>query len=103
MTNEVLFHYTVLSSILFAIGILGMLVNRKNLINILISLEISLLAANMNFVVFSYYLAEISGRIFSLVVLTMAAAETAIGLAILVVFFRNKGSISIERADEMKG
>lgn len=80
-----------------------MVINRKNLIAILISLEIALLAVNMNFVVFSYYIGEISGKIFSLVILTVAAAETSIGLAILVVFFRRRGSISIEIADDMKG
>ena len=96
-------HFLVLSSLLFIIGIFGIFLNRKNLIIILMSIELILLAVNINFVSFSYFLGDLTGQIFSLFVLTVAAAEAAIGLAILVCFFRNKGSIAVDDANVMKG
>ena len=96
-------HYLALASILFVIGIFGVFLNKKNIIIILMSIELMLLAVNINFVAFSSYLNDITGQIFSLLVLTVAAAEAAIGLAILVIYFRNKGSISVEDITEMKG
>lgn len=96
-------HYLVLASILFVIGIFGVFLNKKNIIIILMSIELMLLAVNINFVAFSSYLNDIIGQIFSLLILTVAAAEAAIGLAILVIYFRNKGSISVEDINEMKG
>jgi NADH-quinone oxidoreductase subunit K len=96
-------HYLVLASILFVIGIFGVFLNKKNIIIILMSIELMLLAVNINFVAFSSYLNDIMGQIFSLLILTVAAAEAAIGLAILVVYFRNKGSISVDDINEMKG
>ena len=99
----VLNHYLVLASILFVIGISGVFLNKKNIIIILMSIELMLLAVNINFVAFSSYLNDIMGQIFSLLILTVAAAEAAIGLAILVIYFRNKGSISVDDINEMKG
>tara|TARA_Y100001933_G_C18552691_1_gene377983 strand:+ start:108 stop:413 length:306 start_codon:yes stop_codon:yes gene_type:complete len=96
-------HFLVLSSLLFIIGVFGIFLNRKNLIIILMSIELILLAVNINFVSFSYFLGDLTGQIFSLFVLTVAAAEAAIGLAILVCFFRNKGSIAVDDANVMKG
>ena len=96
-------HYLALASILFVIGIFGVFLNKKNIIIILMSIELMLLAVNINFVAFSSYLNDIIGQIFSLLVLTVAAAEAAIGLAILVIYFRNKGSISVEDITELKG
>lgn len=96
-------HYLVLAAILFVIGIFGVFLNKKNIIIILMSIELMLLAVNINFVAFSSYLNDIMGQIFSLLILTVAAAEAAIGLAILVIFFRNKGSISVDDINEMKG
>ena len=96
-------HFLVLSSLLFLIGVFGIFLNRKNVIIILMSIELILLAVNINFVSFSYFLGELTGQIFSLFVLTVAAAEAAIGLAILVCFFRNKGSIAVDDANVMKG
>ena len=96
-------HYLVLASILFVIGIFGVFLNKKNIIIILMSIELMLLAVNINFVAFSSYLNDIIGQIFSLLILTVAAAEAAIGLAILVIYFRNKGSISVDDINEMKG
>ena len=93
----------VLSSLLFLIGVFGIFLNRKNVIIILMSIELILLAVNINFVSFSYFLGDLTGQIFSLFVLTVAAAEAAIGLAILVCFFRNKGSIAVDDANVMKG
>ena len=94
---------TFLSSLLFLIGVFGIFLNRKNVIIILMSIELILLAVNINFVSFSYFLGDLTGQIFSLFVLTVAAAEAAIGLAILVCFFRNKGSIAVDDANVMKG
>ena len=96
-------HFLILSSMLFLIGVFGIFLNRKNIIIILMSIELILLAVNINFVSFSYFLGDLTGQIFSLFVLTVAAAEAAIGLAILVCFFRNKGSIAVDDANVMKG
>ena len=96
-------HFLILSSLLFLIGTFGIFLNRKNVIIILMSIELILLAVNINFVSFSYFLGDLTGQIFSLFVLTVAAAEAAIGLAILVCFFRNKGSIAVDDANVMKG
>ncbi|MEM7067373.1 MAG: NADH-quinone oxidoreductase subunit NuoK [Pseudomonadota bacterium] len=96
-------HYLSVSAILFSIGMLGIFLNRKNILIILMSIEIILLAVNLNFVAFSQHLNDLMGQIFALFVLTVAAAEAAIGLAILVVFFRNKGSIAVEDVSTMKG
>jgi NADH-quinone oxidoreductase subunit K len=96
-------HYLVLGALLFTIGVFGMFLNRKNVIVILMSIELMLLAVNINFVAFSAFLGDLSGQIFTMFILTVAAAEAAIGLAILVVFFRNKGSIAVEDISDMKG
>ena len=96
-------HFLILSSLLFLIGVFGIFLNRKNVIIILMSIELILLAVNINFVSFSYFLGDLTGQIFSLFVLTVAAAEAAIGLAILVCFFRNKGSIAVDDANVMNG
>lgn len=96
-------HYLTLAAIVFTLGVFGVFLNRKNVIVILMSIELMLLAVNINFVAFSAYLPSIEGQIFSLFVLTVAAAEAAIGLAILVVFFRNKGSIAVEDISELRG
>mgnify|MGYP001315822542 FL=1 len=96
-------HFLILSSLLFLIGVFGIFLNRKNIIIILMSIELILLAVNINFVSFSFFLGDLTGQIFSLFILTVAAAEAAIGLAILVCFFRNKGSIAVDDANLMKG
>lgn len=96
-------HYLTVSAILFTIGIFGIFLNRKNVIIILMSVELILLAVNLNFVAFSSVLHDLVGQIFALFVLTVAAAEAAIGLAILVVFFRNRGSIAVDDINMMKG
>jgi NADH-quinone oxidoreductase subunit K len=96
-------HYLVLGAILFAIGIIGIFLNRKNVIILLMAIELMLLAVNMNFVAFSYYLQDISGQIFVFFILTVAAAEAAIGLAILVVLFRNLHTINVDDLDKLKG
>lgn len=96
-------HYLTVGAILFTIGIFGIFLNRKNVIIILMSIELMLLAVNINFVTFSAYLGDLGGQIFSMFILTVAAAEAAIGLAILVVFFRNRGSIAVEDIAGMKG
>ncbi|MBX3515095.1 MAG: NADH-quinone oxidoreductase subunit NuoK [Xanthobacteraceae bacterium] len=96
-------HYLTVAAILFTLGILGIFLNRKNVIVILMSVELILLAVNINLVAFSAFLNDIVGQIFALLVLTVAAAEAAIGLAILVVFFRNRGSIAVEDINAMKG
>ncbi len=96
-------HYLVLGAILFAIGIVGIFLNRKNVIIILMSIELMLLAVNMNFVAFSHYLQDISGQVFVFFILTVAAAEAAIGLAILVVLFRNQRTINVDDLDKLKG
>jgi NADH-quinone oxidoreductase subunit K len=96
-------NYLVLAAILFTIGVLGIFLNRKNIIVILMSIELILLSVNINFVAFSSFLGDLVGQVFALFVLTVAAAEAAIGLAILVVYYRNRGSIAVEDVDLMKG
>ena len=96
-------HFLVVGAILFVTGIFGIFVNRKNVIVILMSIELMLLAVNVNLVAFSAQLGDLTGQIFTLIILTVAAAEAAIGLAILVVFFRNRGSIAVEDVNMMKG
>ena len=96
-------HYLTLAAILFTIGVLGIFLNRKNIIIILMSVELILLAVNLNFVAFSAYLGDLVGQVFALFILTVAAAEAAIGLAILVVYFRNRGTIAVEDVNLMKG
>ena len=96
-------HYLTVAAILFTLGVLGIFINRKNVIVILMSIELILLAVNINLVAFSTHLNDITGQVFALFVLTVAAAEAAIGLAILVVFFRNRGSIAVDDVNVMKG
>ena len=96
-------HFLILAAIIFTLGVFGIFLNRKNVIVILMSIELMLLAVNINFVAFSAYLQDLTGQIFTMFILTVAAAEAAIGLAILVVFFRNKGSRAVEDISEMKG
>ena len=96
-------HYLTLGAIIFSLGTLGIFLNRKNVIVILMSVELILLAVNINLVSFSIYLEDITGQIFTMLILTVAAAEAAIGLAIIVSYYRNKGSIRVEEIDEMKG
>ncbi len=96
-------HYLILSSLLFAIGVSGLFMNRKNVITILMSVELMLLAVNINFVAFSVHLQDIVGQVFSIIVLSIAAAEVSIGLAILVLYYRNRGSIEIEDINQMRG
>ncbi len=96
-------HYLTLAAILFTLGVFGVFLNRKNVIIILMSVELILLAININFVAFSAYLGDLAGQVFAMFVLTVAAAEAAIGLAIVVVYFRNRGSIEVEDINLMKG
>ena len=96
-------HYLTVGAILFTLGILGIFLNRKNVIVIMMSIELILLAVNINLVAFSAFLGDIVGQVYALIVLTVAAAESAIGLAILVVFYRNRGSIAVEDINLMKG
>jgi len=96
-------HYLVLGAVLFAIGIVGIFLNRKNVIIILMAIELMLLAVNMNFIAFSHYLQDISGQVFVFFILTVAAAESAIGLAILIVLFRNLRTINVDDLDKLKG
>ena len=96
-------HYLSVAAILFALGIFGIFVNRKNVIVILMSIELMLLSVNLNLVAFSTHLNDLVGQVFAMFVLTVAAAEAAIGLAILVVYFRNRGSIAVEDINMMKG
>ena len=96
-------HYLCVSAMLLVIGIFGIFLNRKNIIIILMSIELILLAVNLNFVAFASYIGDLVGQIFTLFILTVAAAEAAIGLAIIVCFFRNRGSISVEDINVMKG
>ena len=103
MTHISLNHFLFLGAILFTIGVLGIFLNKKNLIIILMSIELILLSVNINFVAFSVYLGDLSGQIFAMFTLTVAAAEAAIGLAILVVFFRNLGSIEVQKINKLKG
>ncbi len=96
-------HFLTLAAILFTIGVFGIFLNRKNVIVILMSVELMLLAVNINFVAFSGHLNDLAGQVFALLILTVAAAEAAIGLAILVIFYRNRGSIAIDDVNVMKG
>ena len=96
-------HYLVLSAVLFSISVAGIFLNRKNLIVLLMSIELMLLAVNMNFIAFSHHLNDIAGQVFVFFILTVAAAESAIGLAILVVLFRNLNTINVADIDKLKG
>lgn len=96
-------HFLTVAAILFTIGVFGIFLNRKNIIVILMSVELILLAVNINFVAFSAHLGDLVGQVFALLILTVAAAEAAIGLAILVIFFRNRGSIAVDDVNIMKG
>ena len=96
-------HYLTVAAVLFTLGVFGIFINRKNVIVILMSIELILLAVNINMVAFSTHLGDIVGQVFALLILTVAAAEAAIGLAILVVFFRNRGSIAVEDVNMMRG
>jgi NADH-quinone oxidoreductase subunit K len=96
-------HYLIVAALLFTIGVFGIFINRKNVIVILMSIELILLSVNINFVAFSAFLGDLVGQVFALFVLTVAAAEAAIGLAILVVYFRNRGTIAVEDINLMKG
>ena len=96
-------HFLVLGALLFAVSVVGIFLNRKNVIILLMAIELMLLAVNMNFVAFSHYLGDISGQVFVFFILTVAAAESAIGLAILVVLFRNLRTINVQDLDQLKG
>jgi NADH-quinone oxidoreductase subunit K len=96
-------HFLVVAALLFVVGIMGIFFNRRNVIVILMAIELMLLAVNINFVAFSVFQHNLVGQVFSIMVLTVAAAETAVGLAILVVYFRNRGDIAVERANLLKG
>ena len=102
--NEIgLSHYLTLAAIIFSIGIVGIFLNRKNVIIILMSIELILLAVNINLVSFSVYLQNLDGQIFTMFILTVAAAEAAVGLAIIVTYYKNKGSIDVEQISSLKG
>ena len=96
-------HYLTVAAILFTLGVMGIFLNRKNVIIIMMSIELILLSVNINFVAFSHFLGDLTGQVFTMFVLTVAAAEAAIGLAIVVVFFRNRGTIAVEDVNRMKG
>ena len=96
-------HYLVLGAIIFSIGVIGIFLNRKNVIVILMSIELMLLAVNINLVSFSIYLQNLVGQIFTFFILTVAAAEAAVGLAIIVIYYKNKGSIEVEQINSLKG
>ena len=96
-------HYLTLASIIFVIGIIGVFLNRKNIIIILMSIELILLAVNINLVSFSIYLQDLTGQVFTMFILTVAAAEAAVGLAIIVIYFKNKGSIHVEHINSLRG
>ena len=96
-------HYVTVGAILFVLGVLGIFINRKNVIVILMSIELMLLAVNINFIAFSAFLGDMIGQAFTMFVLTVAAAEAAIGLAILVIYFRNRGSIAVDDLNQMRG
>jgi NADH-quinone oxidoreductase subunit K len=96
-------HYLAVAAVLFTLGVFGIFLNRKNVIIILMSIELILLAVNLNMVAFSAYLGDLAGQVFAMFILTVAAAEAAIGLAILVVYFRNRGSIEVEDINLMRG
>ncbi len=96
-------HFLILASLLFMIGVVGIFLNRKNIIILLMAIELMLLAVNMNFIAFSYYLGDIAGQIFVFFILTVAAAEAAIGLAIIIIVFRNNRTIDVEDINQLKG
>jgi NADH-quinone oxidoreductase subunit K len=96
-------HYLILGAILFSLSVVGIFLNRKNLVILLMAIELMLLAVNLNFIAFSHYLGDIAGQVFVFFILTVAAAESAIGLAILVVVFRNRHSINVEDLSSLKG
>ena len=96
-------HYLVLASMIFTIGVVGIFLNRKNIIVILMSIELILLAVNINLISFSIYMNDLAGQIFTLFILTVAAAEAAIGLAIIVIYYRNSGTIRVQEIDKLKG
>jgi NADH-quinone oxidoreductase subunit K len=96
-------HYVVVSAVLFVLGVLGIFLNRKNVIVILMAIELILLAVNINLVAFSAFMGDLVGQVFAMLVLTVAAGEAAIGLAILVIYFRNRGTIAVDDANRMKG
>ncbi len=98
-----LHHYLTVAAILFVLGVLGIFINRKNIIVILMSIELILLAVNINLVAFSAFLGDLAGQVFAMFVLTVAAGEAAIGLAILVIYFRGRGTIAVDDANRMKG
>jgi len=103
ISNISLEHYLILAAFIFSIGVTGLFMNRKSVITILMAIELMLLAVNINFVAFSVYLQDLVGQVFSIIILSIAAAEISIGLAILVLYFRNRGSIEIEDINQMKG
>lgn len=103
LTQLTLAHYLVLGAALFAISVVGLVLNRKNLIVLLMAIELMLLAVNLNFIAFSHYLGDTAGQVFVFFILAVAAAESAIGLAILVVLFRNIGGIAVEDLGELRG
>ena len=96
-------HYLTLAAIIFSIGIIGIFLNRKNVIIILMSIELMLLSVNINLVSFSIYLQDIVGQVFTMFILTVAAAEAAVGLAIIVIYYKNRGSINVEQISSLKG
>lgn len=104
MSPEItLYHYLTLGGFLFALSVVGIFMNRRNLIVLLMAIELMLLAVNLNFVAFSHYLGDMAGQVFVFFILTVAAAESAIGLAILVVLFRNRSTIAVDELDTLKG
>tara|TARA_B100001971_G_scaffold91249_1_gene84166 strand:+ start:1066 stop:1377 length:312 start_codon:yes stop_codon:yes gene_type:complete len=103
MLEITLGHYLILAATIFTIGVVGIFLNRKNIIVILMSIELMLLAVNINLVSFSIYLNDLTGQIFAIFILTVAAAETAIGLAIIVIYYRNSGTIRVQEIDKLKG
>ena len=96
-------HYLIVAALLFSISVAGIFLNRKNMIILLMCIELMLLAVNLNFIAFSHYLGDVAGQVFVFFILTVAAAEAAIGLAILITVFRNRRTINVEELDEMKG
>ena len=103
MLEITLGHYLILAATIFTIGVVGIFLNRKNIIVILMSIELMLLAVNINLVSFSIYLNDLTGQIFTIFILTVAAAEAAIGLAIIVIYYRNSGTIRVQKIDKLKG
>jgi|TARA_B100001079_G_scaffold39363_1_gene30717 NADH-quinone oxidoreductase subunit K len=103
MLEITLGHYLILAATIFTIGVVGIFLNRKNIIVILMSIELMLLAVNINLVSFSIYLNDLTGQIFAIFILTVAAAETAIGLAIIVIYYRNSGTIRVQEINKLKG